>query len=229
MTGFNTNQQVKECGWCQKQSGLTINIPWTIHQKVTAMSKRMESSEWLCYITLARYTKNTNSWEVIQIDVPEQEVTGGSVDVLEPNERAFGTIHLHPMGGRFLSGIDDESIAGNHRLTLSVNKSGEYKAVVREILPCGSTILVNAEVQVTYPGVPGLDKWVEEARRKITESVLVQPAWQQPGQPKDECVSCQKKLPREESRIWTSTGWICLGCYQKRVNPPPAGGVEQVF
>ncbi len=151
-----------------------VYIPLSIHTKIMAMTAKMKSLEWLCYTVI---DFRDRAGRVIDIVVPEQEVTSGSVIVTKPlvDERINGTIHRHPGIGTFLSSTDDEYIGGNWLATISVNDNGEYTMKTKETLACGAMILVDGTAQVELPKPRDLDKFVETSIANIKESAPVLP------------------------------------------------------
>ncbi len=167
--------RVTNCELVEKQE-YEIHLPIAIHSKIEALSKEVNNLEWLGYL-LGKVNEKGDSFLVEDIEIPEQEVTAGSVDVLVPSNKpeVIGTVHLHPgTGDGFLSGTDETYIGGNHAVTISYNHSGKYRAVVKHTLPCHASILVDAKVLIDTPAPQGLTEFVLQATEKIKQRVYTQ-------------------------------------------------------
>jgi hypothetical protein len=177
---------------------------------------------------------------VEDIIVAKQEVTAGSVDVLEPpmKEGIVGSVHQHPGGGGqgFLSSIDRDDVGGNYDVVISVNASGNYCAESKKKLPCGASILVEAKVVVIYPYEKEAEDFVAASMPNILEVKYVQP--KQPNLPiiypgvyseiednlgkvtNDKgqfyCIGCQSSQPKNGSRV-VSGFRVCQKCYHNDV------------
>ena len=217
---WTTNtKRVKECEVIDKE-GYEIHIPVDIHTKIEVLSEEVGNLEWLGYL-LGQAPVEGKVFHIEGIEVPEQEVTAGSVDVTKPLNRpdVLGTVHLHPMGGgAFLSTTDDTFVGGNHPVTISFNHAGVYKAVVKKMLPCQASVLIEAKVVVDKPLPADLTEFVIGATDKIKQRVVyVGQGWDGQGyEPGMTCSVCHNKFSYQEL-TWEQGLARCPECHANYV------------
>ncbi len=176
--------RVEKCDWAGRTKRGTIELPLGVHLQILAITARVKNLEWLAYL-IGSVADET--YTVTDIVVPKQLVTAGSVVVTEPrgDNGIIGTVHLHPFGGKpGFSGTDDTYIGGNHKCMLVCNNQGDYAAKTREGLPCGSSILADADFQIVLPAPEKIAAFVDAALVNIEEEHYVVPAYagyQQPA------------------------------------------------
>lgn len=163
---------VTKCDFHDEESGV-IFMPIDVHTKIMAMTDAMGSTEWLGYLV---GVEKGGAYTIFDLNVPEQEVTGASVDVIGTTpEKVIGTIHSHHNMGAFFSGTDDEFIGSNHDVMIVVG-SDEYKARIRRKLPCGAFINAEAQIRIYSPDID-TKKFVDDNMPKIQKKVFVQKFW----------------------------------------------------
>jgi len=165
--GWHTGvQRVKNCEVEASKDKKLIVLTWQVNEKVRAMSEEMVDLEWLGYL---QGKESEEGYYITDISVPKQEVTAGSVDVLEPID-ALGTVHLHPgKGTPGHSGTDDKYIAGNHTVMVVTNLLGDYEGHVKVDLPCGASYLAKADVMVERVLPADLDEFFIKGVANILE------------------------------------------------------------
>jgi len=141
------SQQVENCS--RAPSEASISLASDVYSKITIALDEMGQSEWLGYL-LGEVKGNRAT--VDGIIIPPQEVTTGSVRVLETpeNPRIIGTVHSHGGSGGAFSSTDERHIMAHHPVTMLAALSG-LTGVLRVSLPCGSQALVKATVRVAVP------------------------------------------------------------------------------
>lgn len=173
--GWHTGvKRVNSCDFC-KESKPVIYLSWVVDDKIWGITQKMSTmprdTEWLGY--LDGEEKGQDVYYIKDISIPKQKVSMAHVDVLETSG-AFGTIHLHPGSGKpGHSGTDDRYIAGNHTVMIVTSHSGEYEGHIKKVLPCGSSILIPAEVQIWHTPPADLTEFIEEAFKNIDQEALV--------------------------------------------------------
>jgi len=211
---------VKKCELCGEKG--RIYVDHTIYAKIEKLTEKVDN-EWLGY--LVGKDLGNGRFHVTDLSIPEQEVTGGSVDVDTDKvilpEGCIGVVHSHNNMGAFFSGTDDTYINSNHNASIVVNKKGEYKAKVDLTLPCNHKLEQEAVVEVVYPSVEGLDEYVEAVKEKIKERVYVaapvggRPSaypfhWNQ-GRKEFDSAERGRKMVEETGGVITESGEIIIG------------------
>ncbi len=146
-----------------------IIVPYEIWHQIMALTKEIDT-EWLGY--LGGSLLQDGNWKVVDIKVPKQEVTGGSVKPTDTLQ-AEGVVHSHVDMGCFFSSCDDAYLNENHGFGIVVNKKEANKAVIRVDLPCGAMSIIEADVVIEYPGCPDITEFLEEAKKNIEEEKTV--------------------------------------------------------
>ncbi len=189
-------------------------LPWIIGQKIVAMSKEMGNTEWLGY--LIGVEESPNNFKVTNIVVPEQEVSGSSVDVIKPvaGDNILGTVHSHHNMGTFFSNTDKSFIGVNHKLMVVYSNNNGYKGAFRATTLCGATMLVDMSVTIIYPNPPRVVWFVEEAKKQIKnktyvyqtyygdENVSYGYGYYNNSLPSLFCATCHKQIFVGQSREW---------------------------
>ena len=233
-------ERFSKCEMQDNAEEASVLIPLPIHQKIMAISAKMKQLEWLCYIK-AEDLKD-GQFIIREIAVPKQRVGAATVHVDDPFDAEWnGTIHRHPMGGTFLSSTDDDSLAGNHQITISVNNDGVYCGKERVKLPCGADYLRDLKISLHLPTPRDLDKFVNESLKNITEQVYTAEAFNRenyetpygvwkdgvfhpkvdnrdPDRPSAGCVFycgwCRQPMTYAEMRIHNNIG-LCPNCFSQ--------------
>jgi len=158
---------IQECS--KAPENIVINIRPLVKIKIDYLMKKMENIEWLAYLIGKDYL-------VEDIFIPEQEVTGVSVDNIKcdnfNNLNIIGVIHSHHGMGSSFSKTDDDWINQNHDISLVVS-SQNISGQVRWKTPCGSTKIIDAVVKLKM-NVPidykEFDKIINDniKRKKVT-------------------------------------------------------------
>ena len=144
-----------------------VNFEYVVWRKIWALYSRINDKEWLAYLI---GKKRDGEYDITDIAVPKQEVTGASVDVTGDisNPDIIGTVHSHVRMGTFFSQTDHD-FAGSNWDVMVVVSNGDAKAQVRVMVPCGAFKQTEAEVLIYYPKVKSEDKFTENAVAMITE------------------------------------------------------------
>jgi len=133
---------IKDCS--KAPESIIIFIQPLVKIKIDYLMKKMDNIEWLAYLIGKDYI-------VEDLFIPQQEVTGVSVDNIKCNNfnnlNVIGVIHSHhDMSGNF-SHTDDEWINQNHDISLVATKQN-ISGQVRWKTPCGSLKVINAVVKL---------------------------------------------------------------------------------
>jgi proteasome lid subunit RPN8/RPN11 len=140
----NTQEELKIVDRCGHKPTEPINIYLNriVKNKIYLLMKRFPNTEWLAYLQGNKETK-----EVVDLIIPEQNVTSTNVVVINKpiNSNIIGVIHSHHGMGAFFSGTDDAYINMNNDISIVVAHNGS-KAVIRWTTPCGSKCLVDGNV-----------------------------------------------------------------------------------
>lgn len=133
---------------CERAPKATINVDWTLWQRWIDLARRVDT-EWAGYL-LGKIEDTTVT--VSDVSFPEQDVTSAHVTITSEAipEGAIGTVHSHVAMDAFFSSEDTGH--WNQAVHIVLNRKGEWKAVVRSQLPCGSWSFVPATVMLT--GMP---------------------------------------------------------------------------
>lgn len=135
-----------------------------VYSAINKLLDEYSSLEWLIYV----YGEVDNNNRIIKLNkfyIPEQEVTGSTVDVNWDNQnipleldnmKLLGSIHSHNKMGVFHSGTDNEY--HNFPLMMVVNNKREFDISFRFKAPCGIFMLTkDLDIKVDYPEV-NIDK-----------------------------------------------------------------------
>lgn len=187
MTHFQKNDgwrsglvQVTKCDYCE-QAALPkplIRVNTLPYHKIQAMNATMENIEWVGYLVGKRKPKE-RLFIVTNVLVPQQRVTGSSADPTRDidNPNIIGTVHWHHTMGSFFSTTDRDFAAANHDVTIIMAKANNT-AKVRTKLPCGATILEDADLSVWQPvHTKVLQDFLLENRPKITTGTVTPVAY----------------------------------------------------
>ena len=155
-------------------------VDYEVFELVRRLAEKYRSTEFLVY---AQYVKKGNAYYIHTPYIPEQEVTGASVDVDESVSTEYRVvIHKHPSGVDSFSSTDDEYINANNDVSLLWLDGKFVDAVVRVRVPCGVYISVRAKPPTVYVAVDKdrfeelekrVSSLVKEASRKIKQKTLV--------------------------------------------------------
>jgi hypothetical protein len=158
--------KVKNCDFHTKKS--TLYLANDVHEAICAITDQIKNTEWLGY--LHGHKDQDGDFIIEKLTIPEQEVTGGSVDVLVPEDDKdiIGTVHLHPWpnAGGF-SGTDDEYISSNHEISILTDTGYHYHGQTKVTLPCGGKMLMEATVVVERPYYPDLDEILASVAKNV--------------------------------------------------------------
>ena len=129
-------EEVKECG---KIGNPVVYITPLVHNKISLLMDKYPDKEWLGYL---QGESEKGVFIINNINIPKQEVTGASVEVLKFPENIkdiIGVMHSHNTMGAFFSSTDDDYINSNHSLSLVVSSKG-LKGTARFKAPCGAFV-----------------------------------------------------------------------------------------
>ena len=142
-----------------------ILVPYEVWQQIISLTKSIDT-EWLGYLGASKL--QDGRWQVVDVRVPKQEVSSAAV---KPTEtfHSEGVVHSHVGMGAFFSSTDDNYLNENHHFSIVVNNRGDSKAIIRHKLPCGSMTIIEAQVEVVIPDAPDVTRFVEEAKKNISE------------------------------------------------------------
>ena len=166
---WNSDLPIIDNGRCPYIKGYKVILKEEVYKKILAINNEIRDVEWAGYL----YGKWLDDKTAIieDIKIPEQEVTGASVDVKETDAKAFGTVHKHPWsGGTSFSGIDREYAMSNHDISLLIDADNKMVAKVRKKLPCGHYALADADIEMEKD--ENLKNWLEEAKKKIKRETV---------------------------------------------------------
>jgi hypothetical protein len=105
-------------------------------------------TEWIAYFR-AGQDSETKDWSIEEFYFPAQTATGTSVDVptgVMPRAGMNGAVHSHVNMGVFWSQTDKDH--SNWPIEIVINARGQYEALVRIELKCGSFSKMAAEVKL---------------------------------------------------------------------------------
>ena len=198
-TCWHIGKRVDKCEMVEELPKFMVFLDLPVHLRTQALTERMGNKEWLAYL---HGEKGKGYYFIRSLEVPEQEVTATSVEVLKPKD-ALGTIHSHHNMGVFHSGTDDKFVGGNHALTIVCDNDNKYKAKIKMVLPCKASVLIDADVVIETPEDKAVDEFVENAIKNIKEKhyevVYTQP-FVYSATPF--CGSCHKQIEVGVARKW---------------------------
>ena len=216
----------KYCGHCDAAEINIFLLP-DVRQKIHAITDEVRhlKIEWLGYLIGTRKDDNVTITEMI---VPEQLVSGGSVEVLDQefaHENLIGTVHLHPFGGKAgFSMTDEDNIGENHDVMIVMNIDGEMKGSAFQTLECGATMRVDAKVVLVQTPNPDLDKFVDESLLKIkvftpapTQPNIQTQYSQMPQYGVRYCGKCRGEI--KEARLFINSVAYCEVCLYAEGKP----------
>ena len=153
-----------------------IYMSYVVYCSILAMCKHMGTLEWLGYLTGKKGEEG--NYSVTGVLVPEQEVTGTSVDEIGEVETSniIGTVHSHHNMGAFFSGTDNHFIGSNHEVMV-VFGGNTTKQQIRRHLPCGAYISLEADLLIFGPNYKGAASFIEHNKDKIKEKKIVYPRY----------------------------------------------------
>ena len=125
--------EVKECGMVGNPF---VYIAPLAQNKISLLMDKFPDKEWLGYLI---GDVQDNVFLIRNIVVPEQEVTGASVEVLKfpvGTKDIIGVMHSHNTMSAYFSGVDNDYINSNHSLSLVISDKG-MKGTARFKTPCG--------------------------------------------------------------------------------------------
>ena len=145
-----------------------VLIDLFVKRKINALMKKYPNIEWLAYLL---GDKKEDPYHIVDIYIPNQEVTATTVDNIQCPEfndlPIIGVIHSHHGMGNGFSGTDHEWINQNHNISLCIAKSG-IAGQVRMTTPCGALKIIEADIRVKYPDDEfDFNNWVGEETKKI--------------------------------------------------------------
>lgn len=186
-TGDTWEVKIDTVGDCSKApEDITVKIDLEAKLKIDSLMEKYPNIEWLAYLigqaevpedkSIDQDFAKADPLHIVNIHIPEQQITATSVDNIECEEfnnlNIVGVIHSHHGMGTGFSGTDHAFINGNHNLSLVIAKNG-VAGQYRWHTPCGSLKIVEeVKVKVIYPDF-GFDKdsWLEEETKKIKKYV----------------------------------------------------------
>jgi proteasome lid subunit RPN8/RPN11 len=139
-----------------------------VRKKIELLMKKYPSLEWLAYAVIDK------DGLVVDIVVPKQTVTGGSVNnvtqdfELHEGYKIGGVIHSHNTMGAFFSSVDSDFLNENHDFSIVVSNKG-YKAVARFKTPCGAYKAVSAKIKIKHNVELNEENFLKEAETKINQ------------------------------------------------------------
>jgi hypothetical protein len=165
---------ITKCEYAPSTFNVTFNR--IVKNKIDLLMKRYKNTEWLAYLVGVDGALDINANEpfiIGDILLPEQEVTGTTIHVLKPlhGKKIVGVIHSHHTMGAFFSSTDIEYINSNHKLSIVVSTTG-YKAQVRWDSPCGSSVIVPANVGVAEEVLFDVEGFLSHANDQIIEKTI---------------------------------------------------------
>jgi len=163
VTTFCAYTVIRDCDWSKGEIGeKSIIIPIKIYSGLISLIREF-NTEFMLYFYASENEKG--NWEVLDIVIPEQDVTSGSCFATEQIMNVQGVFHSHADIPAFMSSTDDDHINLNHNFSIVGNKDGQFGAVTREDLPCGGIILKKAKILVLDPN--DNDEYLSTAKAKI--------------------------------------------------------------
>lgn len=162
---------------------IDVYLPFKIDYFIRCITDMIKTDEWLGYLLGFKVEADGDTYyEVEEIRIPKQEVTGGSVDNITPipieevpeGLMVIGTVHLHPFGSgpSFLSGTDEEYIGGNHDVTIVTSPTYDYTCKIRKNLPCGDKVWAPGKVIIDEPPIEGVPELLAIAKANIQKHVF---------------------------------------------------------
>lgn len=165
-------------------SEATIILDYEVHEKIQAMTKAMGNDEWLGWLLGDIDGEFVN---IVDLYVPEQKVSAGSVDVkeditllkLDEGIVLLGTVHSHGYSdygsshSPGFSGTDEENIIKGHPISLLTNGNGKYTVKSRLRVPCGHWMEVPGQVHVSYPSPKGMEEFLKKGKAKCSKQSYV--------------------------------------------------------
>lgn len=135
-----------------------VIIPSDIFAKLLGMTLKIETE-----FTVGLMAEIVdNAWLVNGFEVPEQEVTTTSVEIIE-DIACEGIYHSHVNMAASFSSTDDDYANNSHNFSIVGNKKGDLSAVAMIDLPCGVTRVVPTTVEIL---VADLDASMEKIKTK---------------------------------------------------------------
>lgn len=135
-----------------------VVIPSEIFARILGMTLKIDTEFTLCL----EADLVDNAWVVKDFKVPEQEVTDTSVEIKE-DIACEGIYHSHVNMSASFSSTDDDYANNSHNFSIVGNKKGELSAVAMIDLPCGTTRVVPAKVEIE---IDDMDVAVEKIKTK---------------------------------------------------------------
>lgn len=185
---------VKVCGKKDIIKTGQILMLYTVYNNIIGLYRNLANSEWLAYLK-GYYNEEQKSYVVTELVVPKQQVTGASVEGIEPIEDEtgiIGTIHSHNTMGAFFSGTDHDYIGSNDQIMIVIGKDCQTKQQIRQTLPCGALMLMEATLTVFDPDMKSTREFIASSLAKITKTIV--PIIITPSSPNQGILSPEKKL-----------------------------------
>lgn len=152
------NKMYKNCDFCDKSKKHELIVPWNVYTTWLWLMRQFPKLEWG-----GTYTVLDGAIVDGSFLVPEQAVTGSSMEFLEPSH-GNGLIHSHHSLGAFHSGQDDKQARNQYDYSIVLAHS-EYEASKRIKLPCGGFAYVG--VELLLDNMPeGLEGTADKIREK---------------------------------------------------------------
>jgi hypothetical protein len=152
-------------GKCPIMQVPEVHVPYEMWDTFIELADACET-EWLALLK-GEFNTERNVYEVKDFYFPPQTATGTSVSVADgprapaPQAGTIGAIHSHCKMGAFWSSTDKAH--SNWPLEIVINAKGEYAALVRFQLKCGSYTKQDAKVMLLgqRPEPPDPPFWAE--------------------------------------------------------------------
>jgi len=136
--------------------------------KIDRLMGKFENIEWLAYLI-------GKDNRIDDIYIPSQVVSSGSVTNVDSSicnrMSIVGVIHSHHSMGNMFSKTDDDWINQNHDISLCVSRNG-MNGQVRWKTPCGSLMVVKAQVKIDMNIEYDLAKFEEEINKNIKKEMV---------------------------------------------------------
>jgi len=161
--GWDTGLQVHHN--CPYKRAQKILIALHVYELCQLLDDYLPSYEFLIYASL---TKRNNYIIVHDPEIPKQKVSYASVDVIHSIDKPV-VIHKHPSGLRDFSGIDDNYINANNMLSILYTDGKFVKAVMKQRMPCGEWLYVDADILGLIVTEGSIDKEVAKAKKIFNE------------------------------------------------------------